>query len=98
MVRKLYVDLSVLGAGMTGVLVYAMQLAREMTARFDCTVVVPSYWSHAFPESCSAPIPYSFMGHLVSRRIRWKQSAGVDYGKDAFVYAPHMRGFLDAPN
>jgi glycosyltransferase involved in cell wall biosynthesis len=97
MVRKLYVDLSVLGPGMTGVLVYAMQLAREMTARFDCTVVVPSYWSHAFPESRSAPGPFSLKGSLICRRPLWKRSAGVDYGKDAFVYAPHMRGFLDAP-
>lgn len=100
MVRKLYVDLSVLGPGMTGVLVYAMQLAREMTERFDCTVVVPSYWSHAFAasETKASPAPIIFRGSMICRRPMWKQSAGVDYGKDAFVYAPHMRGFLDAPN
>lgn len=98
MIRKLYVDLSVLAPGMGGVAIYAVELARELAARFECEVVVPSYWSHPFPKSAVVPPPLAFRKSMISRRPGWRRAAGVRYGADAFVYAPHMRGVLGAPH
>lgn len=96
MIRKLYVDLSVLAPGMGGVTIYAVELAREMAARFRCEIVVPSYWSHPFATSVASPPPLLFRKSMIARRPGWRQTAGVRYGSDAFVYAPHMRGTLGA--
>lgn len=98
MIRKLYVDLSVLAPGMGGVAIYAVELAREMVARFECEVVVPSYWSHPFAKSVASPAPLQFRKSMIARRPGWRRTAGVRYGAEAFVYAPHMRGVLQAPH
>ena len=96
MIRKLYVDLSILAPGMGGVTIYAVELARELTARFHCEIVVPSYWSHPFANSVASPPPLHFRKSMIARRPGWRRTAGVHYGADAFVYAPHMRGTLGA--
>lgn len=96
MIRKFYVDLSVLAPGMGGVAIYAVELARELAARYRCEVVVPSYWSHPFANSAVTPPPLQFRKSMIARRPGWRRTAGVHYGSDAFVYAPHMRGTLNA--
>lgn len=98
MIRKLYVDLSVLAPGMGGVAIYGVELAREMEARFHCEVVVPSYWAHPFATPVASPEPLHFRKSMIARRPGWRRTAGVRYGKEAFVYAPHMRGVLGAPH
>jgi glycosyltransferase involved in cell wall biosynthesis len=98
MIKKLYVDLSVLGTGTTGVSVYGIQLAHELTKHFDCTVVLPDCWSDGFSNVVHSPAPLYFKGSFVSRRPLWRQRSKVSYDKEAFVYAPHMRGFLDVAN
>ena len=98
MIRKLYVDLSVLAPGMGGVAIYAVELAREMQSRFACEVVVPSYWSHPFKHSAVSPPPLQFRKSMIARRPGWRRTAGVRYDAEALVYTPHMRGVLDAPH
>lgn len=98
MIRKLYVDLSVLAPGMGGVAIYGVELAREMEARFRCEVVVPRYWAHPFERSVASPEPLHFRKSMIARRPGWRRAAGVRYDAEAFVYAPHMRGVLGAPH
>lgn len=98
MIRKLYVDLSVLGPNFGGVSIYGIRLANELASRLDCEIVAPEYLSKFFEKITVCPSPIYLKNSLISRGPAWRSAARMDYGPNSFIYAPHMRGSLDAGN
>lgn len=94
MIRNFYVDLTTLGKRVTGVSLYAEHLAAHLEDAFNCKVLAPRYIAERFRRPIVCPDPMYFKRGLVGRGIFWRMRAGVRFGPDSFIYAPHMRGLM----
>ena len=92
MIRESHVDLTTLARGVTGVSVYARNLAAHLETSFDCRILAPIYLASEFRRGAICPAPIYLKRSLVGRRPPWNRRAGISFGNDSFVYAPHMRG------
>jgi glycosyltransferase involved in cell wall biosynthesis len=97
-IRKFYVDLTVLENRFTGVSIYAKHIAAYLEENFDCTILVPSYFARDFRHTVICPDPIFFKETLIGRSPFMRQRAGVNFGPDSFVYAPHMHGYIGVGN
>jgi glycosyltransferase involved in cell wall biosynthesis len=97
-IRKFYVDLTVLENRATGVSIYAKHLAAYLEENFDCTILVPSYLVKDFRRVILCPDPIFFKETLVGRSPLMRQRLGIHFRSDSFVYAPHMHGYLSVRN
>jgi glycosyltransferase involved in cell wall biosynthesis len=98
-IKRLYIDLSMQGPQMTGVQVYAINLAKRLESEFCCEVIAPDYLGSHFRNVAPCPAPFSIRGNTqLSRNLlspRWKS---VHFGPDSLIYAPHMKGFYFQDN
>jgi glycosyltransferase involved in cell wall biosynthesis len=98
MIERFYVDLSYLRSPTTGVGVYATRLAQYLEERFHCDVLAPPQFRKAFAAAVRVPDPWHLHNAVISRAPFGRLGRDVRFGRRTFVYSPHMRPLLSAPN
>jgi glycosyltransferase involved in cell wall biosynthesis len=97
-IERFYIDLSYLSSSTTGVAVYAIRMAQHLEERFHCQVLAPPPFRETFVRAVAVPEPWHFHNAVLGRAPLGRLGQRVRFGQRAFVYAPHMRPFLSAPN
>jgi glycosyltransferase involved in cell wall biosynthesis len=92
--RNFMVDLSRLGPGVTGVQLYALNLASYLERAFDCRILAPRHLADRFADPIECGEPIRIRNSIVSRGRISRSTRALLRSADTFVYCPYMQGFL----
>jgi glycosyltransferase involved in cell wall biosynthesis len=88
------VDLSRLGPGVTGVQLYALDLASYLERTFACRILAPMHLSDRFEDPITCGDPIRIRNSIVSRGRMTAGTGALIRSEGTFVYCPYMQGFL----